>query len=260
MELTRPFVPPLTPRVDVPLLAVAAGFGAGVGWVGSAGSVLASAAAVALAGAAMAGLAQAWWGGRAGPLLAAVVWSFTLAPLARSGDVGGLGALALLPVAWGVALRGVVAGGASLVGALGLLVVVRGLSATESRALLVLYAAAIGVVARGPEARVRLARVAGLGFVSLVVLAPALALRAGDAGAPGAELVAPVGVVAGAAGLLAAGRRPARALLPAMAVLGGLGPVGGSAAAGFGLALLAGGAGEWGERLRLRRALVRRAG
>jgi hypothetical protein len=193
-----------------------------------------------LAGVTTAWLVGAWWGNAYAGVAAGCLWEFVVSGTHTIGDVGSACGLALLPLAWGLCLRtlerGV--GAASLAGAVaGLLLAV---SASAATALLLLCAVTVGVTLRAPEGWRAAPRLVGAFAVGTVVALPALALRSGEPAT--VHLVSVPLVVVAAAALVVLRRDAARAVVPVLAVLAGLGPVAGEPAAALGLVLLAAGA------------------
>lgn len=212
-------------------------------WLAGSWPTVAGALWVALAGAAMAWLVGAWWGSALAGTLAGAAWILALAPALALADTGTACALAILPLAWGFALRALHRGPFDLLLASALTGALFAVSAAESRSLLLLLAATAGVAARAPDARQHLATLFGVAASGLVVAAPALALRA-DAAVPassGANLLHPWLVALALLALWPARTQGVRLLLPVCALLAGLGPVRGTAAAAIGLLCIAGG-------------------
>ncbi len=213
-------------------------------WLAGSWPAVAGALWVAAAGSAMAWLVGAWWGSALAGTLAGTAWILALGPTLALGDTATACALTLLPLAWGFTLRALERGPADLLRAAGITGALFMVSAAESRSLLLLFAATAGVAARGAEWRRHLAALVGVAVGGVVLAAPALALRA-EAALPapsGANLLS-VGLVALALiAIWPARKRGVRLLLPGCALLAGLGPVRGTAAAAIGLLCIAAGA------------------
>ncbi len=199
-----------------------------------------------LAGLSMAWLSQQWWGSPWSGLIAGAAWQLVLWPALPEGGTASLAALALLPLAWGLTLRALQAGGVALAAAAALLAAIHAVSAAESRGLLVLLCGAAGVAARLDDAREVLARLVLLIGAALVACSPIVAFRlttnapllAGPNLLSGAALLLPVAVI----GAFALRRRPHTLLLPGLALLGGIGPDASTGSAALGVVLLAGAA------------------
>ena len=211
-----------------------------IAWLGEGWPAVSATVWCVVAGATAAWLATAWWGNAVAGVVAGVVWQGIASDELAAGRPGGVLALALLPLAWGLTIRalerGVLAVAVAGVTA-GLLLA---LSAQEAAAWLVLAAVSAGVGVRQVGARVALSRIVGTVAVALLVATPALVLR-GDEGDPPQRIVMTLVGFALAAGVLLR-RDAARALLLVLAVLAGLGPVPVESAAALGLVLLAVGA------------------
>lgn len=212
-------------------------------WLSGSWAPVAGAAWLAVAGGAAAWLVGAWWGSALAGTLAGLAWMLTLDATFVSGDTATLAALALLPLAWGMTLRALGGGAWQLFSAAGLTGAIFMVSAAESRALLVLFAVTAGAAARSEESRRHIGVLVGVLAGGLALALPALALRATAVSAPfpeGARLLPLLLVAVAGVSAWSARAHSQRLLLPICALVGGLGPVEGSAAAGLGLVCLAG--------------------
>ncbi|GDX79783.1 hypothetical protein LBMAG42_15940 [Deltaproteobacteria bacterium] len=212
-------------------------------WLAGSWPAVAGALWLAAAGAAMAWLVSAWWGSALAGTLAGTAWILALGPTLALADTATACALTLVPLAWGFTLRALERGPLDLLSAVGLSGACFIVSAPESRSLLLLFAATAGVAARGPEARRHLAILVGVVAGGVLIAAPALALRA-EAAVPvpsGVNLLKPWLVALAALALWPARKQGVKLLLPLCALLAGLGPVRGTAAAAIGLLCIAAG-------------------
>lgn len=212
-------------------------------WLSGSWAPVAGAMWLAVAGGGAAWLVGAWWGSALAGTLAGLAWMLTLAPTFASGDTATLAALALLPIAWGMTLRALRGGAWQIFSAAGMTGSIFMVSESESRQLLVLFAVTAGVAARGENARRQIGVLVGVFAAALALALPALALRATGVSAPfpeGARSLPLLLVAMAAVSAWSARAHGQRLLLPLCALVGGLGPVEGSAAAGLGLVCLAG--------------------